>query len=230
MPSPTVDKILGEPLMHTHDVADITGLTSHDPVTIADSSSVDLSLSGQQISAAVIPGGVSHNSLASLQGGTSGQYYHLTSAQATVVGNTSGTNSGDVTLASPNHGLGLTGQVITMGTPSSITTSSTNAVTTTSHTHAITGFATGSGSASGTNTGDVTLGTNTATALSLSGQQLSLADKFVQIAGDTMTAPLMIDGSTNAVQLIVQANGTQTTNLTEWQLSDGYSMATQLSK
>lgn len=38
---------------------------------------------------------IDHNSLAGLQGGTSGQYYHLTSAQNTVVGNTSGTNTGD---------------------------------------------------------------------------------------------------------------------------------------
>lgn len=36
-----------------------------------------------------------HNNLAGLQGGTSNEYYHITSAQATVLGNTSGTNSGD---------------------------------------------------------------------------------------------------------------------------------------
>lgn len=167
MPSIQIDPLVdGDLVMHSHVASDITGLTSHDAVTVTDTSSVDLTLSGQALSAAVIPGGVAHNSLGSLQGGTTGQYYHLTSAQATVVGNTSGTNSGDVTL-----------------------------------------------------------GTNTATALSLSGQQLSLADKFVQIAGDTMTGPLMVDGSTNVVQLIVQANSTQTTNLTEWQLSDGYSLA-----
>lgn len=47
-----------------------------------------------------------------------------------------------VTLASPNHGLGLTGQELTLGTPSTLTASTTNAVTTTSHTHAITGFIT----------------------------------------------------------------------------------------
>jgi hypothetical protein len=50
----------------------------------------------------------------------------------------SGTNTGDVTLASPNHGLGLTNQVITLGTPSTLTSATTNAVTTTTHTHAIT--------------------------------------------------------------------------------------------
>jgi len=54
----------------------------------------------------------------------------------------SGTNTGDVTLAATNHGLGLSGQVITLGTPSTLTASTTNAVTTTTHTHAITGFST----------------------------------------------------------------------------------------
>ena len=39
-----------------------------------------------------------HNDLSGLQGGSAGQYYHLTSAQFTVVGNTSGTNTGDQTL------------------------------------------------------------------------------------------------------------------------------------
>ena len=36
-----------------------------------------------------------HNDLAGLQGGNSSERYHLTAAQTTVVGNTSGTNSGD---------------------------------------------------------------------------------------------------------------------------------------
>lgn len=53
----------------------------------------------------------------------------------------SGSNSGDVTLAT-DHGLGLTGQLLSMGTPSTLTASTTNAVTTTTHTHAITGFLT----------------------------------------------------------------------------------------
>jgi hypothetical protein len=86
---------------------------------------------------------------------------YCTDAQKTVIGNTSGTNSGDVTLASPDHGLGLTGQVITMGTPSTCTNATSNAVSTTTHTHQVTGFATGAGSCSGTcsgtNTGDQTV-------------------------------------------------------------------------
>lgn len=78
---------------------------------------------------------IEHNNLTGIQGGTTGEYYHLTSAQETVVGNTSGTN-----------------------------------------------------------TGDITLGTNTASALSLSGQELSLGDKFVQIAGDTLSGDLDFAG------------------------------------
>jgi len=46
-----------------------------------------------------------------------------------------------VTLAT-NHGLGLSGQVLNMGTPSTCTAATTNAVTTTTHTHEITGFLT----------------------------------------------------------------------------------------
>ena len=46
-----------------------------------------------------------------------------------------------VTLAT-DHGLGLSGQTLNMGTPSTCTAATTNAVTTTTHTHAITGFLT----------------------------------------------------------------------------------------
>ena len=45
-----------------------------------------------------------------------------------------------VTLANPDHGLGLAGQVLTLGTPSTLTAVTTNAVTTSTHTHAVTGF------------------------------------------------------------------------------------------
>lgn len=40
-----------------------------------------------------------HNDLVGLQGGTANEYYHMTSAQATVLGNTSGTNTGDQTTS-----------------------------------------------------------------------------------------------------------------------------------
>ena len=43
----------------------------------------------------------------------------------------------------------------------------------------------------------LTLGTNTASALSLSGQQLALGDKFLQIAGDTATGAMTFGSSGN---------------------------------
>lgn len=68
--------------------------------------------------------------------GNSGNTSALTIGAGAV--SVSGSNTGDVTLAATNHGLGLTNQVITLGTPSTLTTATTNAVTGTSHTHAIT--------------------------------------------------------------------------------------------
>lgn len=57
-------------------------------------------------------GGASvHNDLSGKQGGTAGEYYHLTSAQATVVGNTSGTNTGDQTTIA-----GITGTIAQFNT------------------------------------------------------------------------------------------------------------------
>lgn len=46
-------------------------------------------------------------------------------------------------------------------------------------------------------------------------------DIWVEKAGDTMTGPLTIDGSTDAVQLTIQANSTQTANILEIQSSTG---------
>ena len=58
-----------------------------------------------------------HNDLAGLQGGTSNEYYHLTSAKYAIVGNTSGTNTGDISLGTTN-GLGLSGQQLSLQTAS----------------------------------------------------------------------------------------------------------------
>lgn len=51
---------------------------------------------------------VTHNNLSTLQGGTTNEYYHLTAAENTVVGNTSGTNTGDQVAGDFDHGS-LTG-------------------------------------------------------------------------------------------------------------------------
>jgi len=49
----------------------------------------------------------------------------------------------------------------------------------------------------------------------------ALVNDKVNVAGDTMTGQLFIDGSADQIQLIVQASATQTANLTEWQNSTG---------
>lgn len=54
---------------------------AHAPITVTDTSTIDFTLTGQALTASVIPGGIAHNDLASKQGGTAGEYYHLTSAQ-----------------------------------------------------------------------------------------------------------------------------------------------------
>jgi len=106
---------------------------------------------------------VDHNSLANLQGGASGEYYHLLANQAMPVitanaGKVLAVNSGatalewitaggtgTVTSVAAGNGLNFTtitsAGSVTLGTPSTVTEATTNAVTTTSHTHAVTGFA-----------------------------------------------------------------------------------------
>ena len=66
----------------------------------------------------------------------------------------------------------------------------------------------------------MTLGaTNTDNALSISGQAISLADKFVQNSGDTMTGPLVIGDATSGA----------VTNLTVWGEDEITSTSTALS-
>ena len=61
------------------------------------------------LSFASLNGTIYHNSLTSIQGGSAGQYNHLTNAQLTVVQNTSGTNTGDQVL--PVYGDGSDGAI-----------------------------------------------------------------------------------------------------------------------
>lgn len=51
--------------------------------------------------------------------------------------------------------------------------------------------------------------------------EAGLDARYVEILGDTMTGPLIIDGGADEIQLIVQANATQTANLLELQESGG---------
>lgn len=56
------------------------------------------------------PLSVSHNDLTGLQGGTVGEYYHLTAAEKTIVSNTSGTNTGDNATNTQYSGLATSKQ------------------------------------------------------------------------------------------------------------------------
>ncbi len=85
---------------------------------------------------------VAHNDTTSKQGGTTNEYYHLTSAQYTVVENTSGTNTGDQAAGDFNHD----DLANISGTPSQ-------------YNHPTDAQMTVLGNTSGTNTGDQTLPT-----------------------------------------------------------------------
>lgn len=73
------------------------------------------------------------------------------------------------------------------------------------------------------NSVDISANTNLAATspLTLTGDTLSVDDVFVLVAGDTMTGPLVIDGSTDTTQLIVQGNATQTALLAVFENSAG---------
>jgi hypothetical protein len=60
-----------------------------------------------------IPLPVTHNDLVGLQGGAANEYYHLTAAQSTIMGNTSGTNSGDETKSTIESKLDITDTEVT---------------------------------------------------------------------------------------------------------------------
>jgi hypothetical protein len=86
----------------------------HNAVTVTDSSTVDFTLTGQDVTATVIQSGITHNNLGSLQGGTAGQYNHLTNAQVTALHDAitvTDTTTIDFTLT----GQALTGSVIQAG-------------------------------------------------------------------------------------------------------------------
>lgn len=133
--------------------------------SISSAFDIQLSFSG---------GGTSvHNDLSGLQGGTAGEYYHLTAARHTDL-----TDGGDSTLhyhatdrARANH----TGTQ-TASTISDFDTEVSNNTDVSANTSA--------------RHDAVTLGTNTASALSLSGQQLSIGDVFIQLSGDEMSGKL----------------------------------------
>jgi hypothetical protein len=105
------------------------------------------------------------------------------------------------------------GAIVTMEATAATAIITLNAVSVeTPGTFSATGDVTGA-NLSGTNTGDIALGTNTATALTLTDQTLGIADVFVQTAGDTMTGALTVNiptATNNAPQtaLTLRANVT----------------------
>jgi len=89
---------------------DVAANTSarHAAVTVADTSSVDFTLTGQQVSAEVLPAGVDHAALGNLNSAT---YSHLTATQATDL-----TDGGETTLHSHPGGSGVPSNVISSNT------------------------------------------------------------------------------------------------------------------
>lgn len=79
--------------------ANLSGTNTGDASITSTGGTIMPISSGQNIDLSVVPSAIAHNDLGSKQGGTAGEYYHLSSAQATVVGNTSGTNTGDQDLS-----------------------------------------------------------------------------------------------------------------------------------
>ncbi len=85
---------------------DLSGTNTGD-VTVTDSSTIDFTLTGQDITGSVIEGGITHNNLGSLQGGTTGEYNHLTNAELAAV---QGLSTGYLKLDLSN--TPLTGQTL----------------------------------------------------------------------------------------------------------------------
>ena len=133
----------------------------------------------------------------------------------------SGANTGDVTLSSPNHGLGLTNQVITLGTPSTCTAATTNTVTTTTHTHAITGFLTAEADTLATVTGrgattsiavtfegNATLGKATGTTGLLNFKGTTSGTVGLTVSADAGTWTLTLPTTAGSAGKVVMSNGT----------------------
>jgi hypothetical protein len=80
-------------------------------VTVIDTITVDLTISGQVLQARVRPENITHNSFSEIQGGVSNEYFHLTNSELNVVKATNGVNSGDVSVVDTQSvNLTLSGQ------------------------------------------------------------------------------------------------------------------------
>ena len=151
--------------------------TNTGDVTVTDSSTIDFTLTGQALTGSVIQSGITHNNLGSLQGGTAGQYNHLTNSELAVVQATSGTNTGNVTVIDTRSvDLTVSGQVLQANViPSAITHNSLSEFqggTTGQYNHITNLQLQTLQATSGTNTGDITVQDTRSVDLTLSGQLL----------------------------------------------------------
>ncbi|MFA6566722.1 MAG: hypothetical protein WCS96_00780, partial [Victivallales bacterium] len=138
---------------------------------------------------------------------------HLTigPGENTFSGTTSGQNTGDIVLASPNHGLSLTNQTLAMGTPSSISGVTTNLVSSGTHTHELSGV-TGSGSVVLATSPTISFPTLTAPVL---GAATASSINKVIITAPAATATLTIaNGATLTCSATAGVSGTNTGDVT----------------
>lgn len=101
----TIDGVDLDVFLASFDLHTLDPDAHHEPVTIVDTESIDLSLSGQQLSAVVIPGGIDHGAIGGLGDDDHGQYYNAarhTLALHTSLGLVANTRE-------INSGFGLTG-------------------------------------------------------------------------------------------------------------------------
>jgi len=174
-----------------------------------------------------------HNLLAGLQGGTADEYYHLTSGEHAEL-----TAWLDDVILGASGALTLpTGQNFTIGTtqwntgddidasklsgtiPAAVLQTEWDAA----HTHI-----SESGASHTYIDQDVTSGSSpTFDGSNFTGiPDGALDTDYVEVAGDTMTGALVIDGSADAIQLKVQAHSTQNANILEIEDSGGTDLVT----
>jgi len=103
-----VDPLIKKAIWHTHKISEIIGTADHSSLsnlawTSSGHSGTASKLAGFDASGLASEYSTDHNDTTNKQGGTTNEYYHLTSAEHTVVGNTSGTNTGDQSASDFNH-------------------------------------------------------------------------------------------------------------------------------
>ena len=124
------------------DIATHTALANahHALVTVTDTTSIDLTLSGQQVSGAVLPGGVDHDLLLNFVADE-----HVAHSTVTLTAGAGLTGGGDISAGrsfavGAGDGITVSADSVALTTPGTLSVSSANAAAG-SHTHAITSSA-----------------------------------------------------------------------------------------